>query len=158
MLQKCRQKLRRQPEEIQNRVRLLEGNMTEFQTGESFSLITVPFRPFQHLITVKEQRACLDCIRQHLEPGGILVLDLFHCYPPSMYDPKYWVEQPVAHDLLMENDLKVTCTTRIADFHQDAQYNDIEIIYYVTSPNGDEERLVQAFPFRYFSDSRSNIF
>ena len=79
-----------------------------------------------------------------------MILDLFHCYPPSMYDPKYWVEQPVAHDLLMENDLKVTCTTRIADFHQDAQYNDIEIIYYVTSPNGDKERLVQAFPFRYF--------
>jgi hypothetical protein len=39
---------------------------------------------------------------------------------------------------------------RIADFHPSQQYNGIEMIYYVSYPDGRSERLVQAFPMRYF--------
>jgi hypothetical protein len=41
-------------------------------------------------------------------------------------------------------------TGRLAGFHHAAQYNDVELIYYVTSPDGKTERYVQAFPMRYF--------
>jgi SAM-dependent methyltransferase len=150
MLKKCRQKLQQQTPAVQARVSLLEGNMTAFRAPESFSLVTIPFRPFQHLITVQDQRDCLNCIHKHLQSRGLLVLDLFHCYPPAMYDPKYWAEQEVEKDLKLDGQRTVSCTTRIADFHQDQQYNDIEIIYYVTHAQGEKERLVQAFPFRYF--------
>ena len=34
--------------------------MTEFDLGESFDLVTTPFRPFQHLITVQDSSAASD--------------------------------------------------------------------------------------------------
>jgi len=45
---------------------------------------------------------------------------------------------------------RVRRTTRMAGFHPDKQYNDIELTYYVSYPDGRTERLIQAFPFRYF--------
>ena len=81
MLQKCREKLAAQPQEVQKRVKLIQGDMTDFKTGEKYALITLPFRPFQHLITVEEQKACLGCIHEHLEPRGRLIIDIFNPNP-----------------------------------------------------------------------------
>ena len=74
MLSICRDKLSRQPEEVRDRVRLVEGDMTRFDIGETYSLVTAPFRPFQHLFTVEEQRACLECVNRHSVSGGKLIL------------------------------------------------------------------------------------
>jgi SAM-dependent methyltransferase len=150
MLKKCREKLSQQPEEVQKRVRLIQGNMIDFHTGEPYSLVTIPFRSFHHLIPVEEQKTCLNHINQHLIPEGLLILDLINCYPPAMYDPRYWTEQENQRGLKLPGGRSLRCTTRIADFHRDQQYNDMELIYYVSHPDGKEERLVQAFPFRYF--------
>lgn len=150
MLAKCREKLSRQPENVQKRVKLIEGNMIEFRTGEMYPLVTMPFRPFQHLLEVDEQKACLRCVNRHLVAGGILVLDLFNTYPPATYDPKYWAEQVIEGDFRLEDGRVFHRNSRIADFHRDRQYNDCEIIYYVTNTDGAQQRLVQSFPMRYF--------
>jgi len=39
---------------------------------------------------------------------------------------------------------------RSAAVHRDQQYNDIEIIYYITNADGRTERIVQSFPMRYY--------
>jgi hypothetical protein len=39
---------------------------------------------------------------------------------------------------------------RFVAMHRADQYNDVELIYYVTGQNGATQRFVQAFPFRYF--------
>jgi SAM-dependent methyltransferase len=150
MLRKCREKLSEQPKDVQARVRLIQGNMADFSTGEHYSLATVPFRPFHHLISIEEQKACLNRINQHLTPQGRLIIDLLNCFPPAMYDPKYWVEQETQKDLKLPGGRTLRCTTRIADFHRDQQINDLELIYYINDPDGKVERLVQAFPLRYF--------
>jgi len=151
MLVKCREKLEKQPGEVQKRVRLVEGNMTDFNTGEVYSLVTVPFRPFQHLISVDEQKACLNCVSQHLTSEGLLIIDVFHPYPPRLVpDPKYTAEIEDLPETELPDGRKLRRTSRIATFHRDQQYNDIEIIYYVTHPGGKTERLIHAFPMRYF--------
>jgi SAM-dependent methyltransferase len=150
MLKKCREKLADLPEEVSRRVTLVQGNMADFQTGENYSLITLPFRSFHHLITVEEEKACLNRVNRHLTPGGKLILDLVNCYPPSMFDPKYWAEQENQRDLKLPDGRSLRCATRIADFHRDRQYNDMELIYYISYPDAREERLVQAHPFRYY--------
>jgi SAM-dependent methyltransferase len=149
MLSKCQEKLAKQPEEVQERVRLIREDMTDFSTGEVYSLVTIPFRPFQHLISVEEQKACLDCVSKHLVPRGLLILDIFHVFPPATYDPKYRAEQPDC-DFKLADGRSVRRSMRIADFHPSQQYNDIEMIYYVSYPDGRSQRLVQAFPMRYF--------
>lgn len=150
MLRKCREKLSTQPKEVQERVKLIQGNMVNFRTSGPYSLVTIPFRPFHYLISVEEQKACLNDVNLHLISQGLLILDLVNCYPPSMYDPKYWVEQEIHENFQLTDGRCLRCTTRIADFHRDQQYNDLELIYYVSHPGSKVERLVQAFPFRYF--------
>ncbi len=59
-------------------VRWVQGDMKEFDFPEKFGLICIPFRSFQHLLTVADQIACLECIHRHLTPGGRVALDLFN--------------------------------------------------------------------------------
>jgi SAM-dependent methyltransferase len=150
MLKKCQELLEQQPVEVRQRVQLVQGNMTGFNTGDKYALITIPFRPFQHLITIAEQKACLKCIAEHLLPEGKLIFDLFHCYPPRMLDPRYLTEIEDVQEFNLPDGRKLRRCGRTAAFHRSEQYNETEIIYYVTYPDGKTERLVQSFPFRYF--------
>src|SRR5438477_11680224 len=54
MLGACRERLEREPAEVRSRVQLVEGDIREFRFPRSFRLVTIPFRPFQHLTTVDE--------------------------------------------------------------------------------------------------------
>ena len=52
--------------------------MRDFDLGHRFPLITMPFRPFQHMTNLDDQLAALTCIKRHLAPGGRFVLDVFN--------------------------------------------------------------------------------
>jgi len=56
---------------------LVRANMTGFDLGARFPLIIIPFRAFMHLFTPADQRACLECVRRHLAPGGRFIVDIF---------------------------------------------------------------------------------
>jgi SAM-dependent methyltransferase len=151
MLVKCREKLARQSSSIQKRVKLIQGNMTGFKTGEKYALVTLPFRPFQHLVTVAEQKACLACIHQHLKPQGRLIIDVFNPNPARLIPGSDLGEE--IEDLpetQLPDGRTVRRAGRIAGLHRDKQYNNVELIYYVTHPDGKKERLVQSFPMRYY--------
>jgi len=151
MLAKCQVKLNEQPRDVQARVRLIQGNMTDFVTTEQYSLVTAPFRAFQHLISVEQQQSCLGCIRRHLISSGLLILDLFNPFPPRLVDdPKYRAEMEDFPETRLCDGRTLRRTNRTTAFHRNLQYNEIEIIYYISHPDGRTERLVQAFPMRYF--------
>lgn len=150
MLDRCREKLAAQPQDVRSRVRLVQADMTAFDMGDKYALITIPFRPFQHLITVPEQKACLTCVHKHLLSGGRLVFDVYHPYLPALVDPKYLMEMQVDPELTLADGRILRRTSRIAVFHRDEQYNDVELIHYVKYPDGRQERLLHAFKMRYF--------
>ena len=60
--------------------RWVEGDMRSFRLGaaEAFDLVLIPGHAFQCLNTPQEQVACLQCIKRHLNPGGVLVVHLDH--------------------------------------------------------------------------------
>lgn len=149
MLEKCKDKIKKQPEKVQARVDLIKADMINFKIKKKFSLITTPFRPFQHLISVEAQKSCLKCIYEHLENKGLLILDLFQPYFPRLYDPKYLEEEEIDTRTLPDKRI-LRRTSRTIAYHQDQQYKDEEINYYVTYPDGKEKVFKQQFPFRYF--------
>ncbi len=149
MLRKCAENLARQAEETRSRVQLVRGDMTDFDLGRAFALVTIPFRAFQHLVTVAEQKACLECIGRHLRPNGRLVFDIFNPSLPRLYDPAYQAEIEDMPETALPDGRRLRRANRVAAFHRNQQYNDIEIIYYITHPDGRSERLVQSFPMRY---------
>ena len=149
MLGILRGKLAAEPEAVRRRVELVRGDIRDFDLGRRFALATIPFRPFQHLITVEEQLSCLNCINRHLAPGGRLILDVFH---PSLEALCRQTLTPM-HQRSVVNRLPDGRTMRSADrvmaIHRAEQYIEPELVYELTSPDGSVERVVQAFPMRY---------
>jgi SAM-dependent methyltransferase len=77
MLRIAEAKRDREPDETNARVRFVRGDMTDFALGKAFTLVIIPFRAFQALLTPEAQRSSLACIRRHLQPGGRLIIDVF---------------------------------------------------------------------------------
>jgi ubiquinone/menaquinone biosynthesis C-methylase UbiE len=150
MLVKCLEKLVSQTKDVKSRIKLIRGDMTNFTTGEQYTLVTIPFRAFQHLIQVSDQKACLNCVHRHLAPGGLFILDVFKPSLPRLTDTRYLMEMEVDPPMTLPDGRVVKRINRTASFHIVEQYNDIEMIYYVKYPDGREERLVHSFPMRYF--------
>lgn len=149
MLAVCRQRLLGESEAVRDRVRLLQADMRSFALERRFTLATLPFRSFQHLLTVDDQLACLESIRRHLADEGAVILDLFN---PSL---EFLVNRPVGEELDEEPEFTTPDGRRVRRRHktvtQDrfSQVNHHEFVYYVTHRDGREERLVHAFPLRY---------
>jgi SAM-dependent methyltransferase len=58
-------------------VHLKCSSMDEFDYSERFSLIYIPFRSFQHLLTTEEQIRCLSLVHKHLKDDGLFIMDVF---------------------------------------------------------------------------------
>jgi SAM-dependent methyltransferase len=149
MLAKCRKKLQLEPPEVQGRVTLVQASMTDFDLGQQYALATIPFRPFQHLVSVQYQLDCLRCIHRHLQPGGRLVFDVFQVIPARINTPR---PEEVADtpELALPDGGQLRRTNRTVATHRTEQYNDVEMIFYLTDREGVTQRLVQGFPMRYF--------
>jgi SAM-dependent methyltransferase len=150
MLDVCRRRLADEPADVRERVRLVQADMRSFDLGQTFTLAMLPFRPFQHLLSVRDQLACLSRVRAHLVDGGVIVLDLFN---PSL---DALVKQPLGEEFGEEPEFRTPDGRRVVRRHktitQDRfrQVNEHELVYYVTHPDGREERLVHGFSLRYF--------
>jgi SAM-dependent methyltransferase len=149
MLERAEQKRADLSAEARERVRLVLGDMTRFDLRERFPLIIIPFRPFQHLMTVDEQLQCLACVLRHLAPGGRLILDFFQTDAARMHDPVFLEEHFVA-EYEIAGGRTVRLTERIAAYHRAEQRNDVEMAFEVATPDGIPQRKVFAFTFRYF--------
>jgi hypothetical protein len=134
---------------VQDRVRLVPANMRSFELQQTFRLATIPFRPFQHLLTVADQLSCLASIRRHLAADGRLVLDIFN---PSL---DALVNRPLDEEHAEEPEFVTPDGRRVVRRHKTVaqdRFNQIghfELVYYVTHPDGRQERLVHAFGMRY---------
>jgi SAM-dependent methyltransferase len=149
MLDQLRHKLANEAEDVRNRVRLVESDMRDFELQEKFALVTIPFRPFQHLLTVDDQLACLTSIHRHLIPDGRLILDLFN---PSI---DFLANRPIG-ELLPEGPAvnlpdgrQLERSFRIVAQDRFNQVNDVELIYDVTESDGRKRRAVHTFRMRY---------
>jgi SAM-dependent methyltransferase len=58
-------------------IHLQVASMDNFRYDQKFSYIYIPFRSFQHLLTLEQQMHCLQLIREHLKDDGLFILDVF---------------------------------------------------------------------------------
>jgi len=78
MLQALRRKLSNLPGAVQERVRVVQADMTDFDIRQHFPLVIAPFRAFLHNLTTQDQLSCLRRVHQHLRPGGVFAFNVFH--------------------------------------------------------------------------------
>jgi SAM-dependent methyltransferase len=150
MLAMCKAKLGLEPASVQSRGELHLGDMRAFELRRKFALVTIPFRPFQHLLTVDDQLACLACIHRHLENRGRLILDLFNPSLDYLANRPIGVEMPEGPPFTMPDGRQVERSFQIVSQDRFAQVNRVELIYDVRHTDGRKERQVHAFWMRYF--------
>jgi len=131
MLGVCRQRLAQESGTVQSRVQLVQADMRNFNLERTFHLITVPFRPFQHLITVDEQRSCLESIRRHLADGARLILDLFNPNLDALASRQHGEEVGEEPEFVTPDGRRVIRRHRIVAHDRFNQFMHVELIYYV---------------------------
>lgn len=156
MLERCTQKRAALPKETRERVHLVQGDMTQFDLGEKYRVVIIPFRPLQHLLEVEQQISCLESVRKHLHAGrrfgerkGKLILDVFQTDAERMHDLRHQ-EEALVSEYSTPDGRRVRINERVKAFHRARQRNDVEMIFYVTDEKGKEQRLVFAWTLRYF--------
>ncbi len=145
MLARCRAKADALSNDTRHRITLVEGDMTRFHLSRTFNLAIAPFRPIQHLTTIGEQLSFLQCVREHLVPGGTLVFDVFNPSLASLAAEVNAEEIEDTPELSLPEGRCVRRAFRMVGKHHAEQCNDIELIYYL-----DDRRLVQSCRLRYF--------
>ena len=152
MLKRCRLKLESETVEVQKIVSLTQSSMTAFELNEQFALVTIPFRAFQHMVTVDEQITCLKSVYRHLQPGGKLLFDVVNVDLKVMHTMQNNNDEEIENtkEFVLPDGRKLRRTHRIRAAHPEEQYNDVELYYHLTNIDGKHERFVQAFPMRYF--------
>jgi SAM-dependent methyltransferase len=150
MAAECRRKLAAETEAVRDRVTLVAGDMRAFDLERAFALVTIPFRPFQHLLTVADQLACLASIRRHLAPGGTLVFDVFNPSLTALTDPARLEPFPDGEPFELPDGRRVARYARFATRDLCTQVLGVELIHEVTAADGTIRRVVDALPMRYY--------
>jgi SAM-dependent methyltransferase len=78
MLAVLKENLAREQAAVREKVTVHAGDMREFRLGRKFPLVTIPFRPMQHMHTIPDQIAALTTAAAHVAPGGRLAFDVFY--------------------------------------------------------------------------------
>jgi hypothetical protein len=92
----------------------------------------------------------LRSVARHFAPGGKLIVDFFQTDPRRLHDPAFLEESSRFPEVVLPDGRKLELAERTRAFHRADQVNEVELIYYVTHPDGRTERLVFAFAVRYF--------
>jgi SAM-dependent methyltransferase len=149
MLEVCRKKLAAEPPEVRARVEIVAADMRKFDLGRRVPLISIPFRGFQHLLTVEDQRRALAALRRHLAPGGRLVFDVFNPSIPMLGDERWLVHPLVEPRFATPDGRSVVRRLRITARDYIGQVQEIEIEHEITHPDGRIERTSARTRLRY---------
>jgi SAM-dependent methyltransferase len=77
MLAVLKEKIARENLTAQKSISLHAADMRDFNLGRKFALVTIPFRPMQHMFTVTDQLAALKSAAAHVDDGALLAFDVF---------------------------------------------------------------------------------
>jgi ubiquinone/menaquinone biosynthesis C-methylase UbiE len=124
-------------------ITFVEGDMREFALEGRFNLAFVAINSFMHLLTTDDQLAALACIRRHLNPGGLLLVDLFNPDLGTLLDSRGQVQMDKAMIDPETGHRLVRFHTRTADLGQQTQH----VTYIVDEMDSDGCVRRTLFPF-----------
>ena len=143
MLRLARERISRLPHDVQKRIRLHKGDMSDFQLNRQFGLVLVADNSFRELSSKAQMLACLQCCHRHLRPGGKLLVtvrrfDQAHFKNNERHIP--W-SRPIRHP-----DTGDLVTRRIETrLSEDGQWISGTMFYKTVGANGTE--TVEECPF-----------
>jgi ubiquinone/menaquinone biosynthesis C-methylase UbiE len=148
MLKKAKEKIKKEPQEVQNRIKLIKSDMANFQIKKKFNLILIVFNSFQHLLTIQDQDNCLKCIHRHLTDNGRLIITVFY---PDLTRPEGVLRKEhfkIVQDYPEKGDkTELLCYQY---FNHKKQETDVSYLLDTQKPNGQLQRKKMSFTIHYF--------
>jgi SAM-dependent methyltransferase len=148
MLARARRKVAVAPPEVAGRIRLVEADMQSIELGDTFGLAVIAARSFGHLLTPSAQLAALEAIRRHLEPGGLLALDLVNPSPAWLAEPPATPRLDLSQEL-PEEGLLVNRTVTIMDTDVATQVRVLRSEYEMVASDGSVAKRFVEWPWRW---------
>ena len=148
MLARARDKLADAAPEVAERVRLVSGDIRDFQLDARFDMALVSTNSFGYLISRAEQLRALRCIAAHLRTGGVLALALFNPSPAWLAQDEGSLRQDVAQDD-PERARAILRTETVVGTDRAAQVRRIRSAYEVVGRDGSVTKRLVEWPLRY---------
>lgn len=132
-----------------DRVELVQGDVLDLALGRTFALALIALNSFGHFAEPGAPERALAALRAHLQPDGLLALDLPNPVPGAFGD----TNGLVFHEYLRDGPTPGWQTLKLRSQELDpvAQRVDVNCVYDEVSPSGEVRRTLASFPLRYFS-------
>lgn len=142
-------------EGLGDRIALVEQDMRCLDLEERFTLAFAAINSFLHLGTVKDQLTALGRIRQYLEPGGLLLLDLFNPDPGRLLDARGQVVLDKVMTIPDNGHTVMKFRSQTADLAQQLVHN--TLIVDEVDGEGQVRRILFSFSLRYLYRSELEL-
>jgi hypothetical protein len=135
------------------RARIIRGDIRRFHLKQTFDLIFIGFNSFLHLLTNKDARRMLACVRDHCHSESRFMIDIFVPDPLFLYRPEdKRVPAKVYIDPATNENVSVEETNR---YDPDTELNHLRWYY---STRQKRDFLVVDFTLRmYFPDTMDRL-
>jgi len=139
--------------EVASKVTLYNADMTSFDLGREFPLVTIPYRTFQLLIDEEDQKNCLKMVRNHLTDDGLFIITVF--FPGGLDES--WTTYPEQEDWVLKNEqnglsYKGTNVKKGIDVKNQIMYPQLKV--YETDKNGNENVYTQEIGLKYYEEDQ----
>lgn len=154
MLEKLQDKLNSgENADLKKNLHIVHGDMCSFELDRKFSMIFIPFRSFQCLLTKEQCDACLTGVYNHLCGDGIFIINVFRPYKRldaswiRPETPNWETTDPVTGMRVRRTEVR-----RSIDVEKQIIYP--ELIYYIQNEDGSEERIVEELKLKYYYEEQ----
>ncbi|OJV37503.1 MAG: hypothetical protein BGO29_03405 [Bacteroidales bacterium 36-12] len=131
--------------QLQKNIHIHQGDMSNFNLGQKFEYIIIPWRALQWLPTKEKAIECLKCVYEHLEDNGIFVFDIFK---PRLYDEKWLGREDISYDIIHGNKRIIRSTI---NHHADTEKKYIQYKNYIrVLENGIESIKEDLLTIKYY--------
>jgi SAM-dependent methyltransferase len=129
-------------------VRFVQADMRDFKLDRQFALAAVGLNSFMHLSQPSDHRRALRCIRDHLLPEGLLILDLFNPDPTVLAE----ADGRLVYDYTRPGPDPGTVTSRFHSQRVDPAHQTLDVTFFYDeiTQQGTLKRTVAPFTMTYF--------
>ena len=148
MLEQFRDKLRGSYKNLQEKIHIHNGDMSNFNLNKMFEYIIIPWRALQWLPIQEKTVDCLNCVYHHLSDNGIFVFDIFK---PRVYDENWLGREEISFEIINGNKhiIRSTINHKANTEEKYIQYkNKIKIL-----ENGKETETEDLLTIKYYEYS-----
>ncbi len=138
---------------LNKKITLVQGNMANFSLNKKFSLIIAPFRAFQALTDECDIASSLSCIKDHLTPNGIFIINTFKPY--AIMDENWCYTEKIQWEQLDESTGNYVVKKHWGDRIDTAkQIIYPHLAYEVTDREGNVTRYTEDLSLKYYYEDQ----